>query len=241
MSKPRILLFDLETSHNIMAAFDLYSPNQFYNILQESYIISASWKWLGESRVYSNSVLNHPEIFKKSPNDDFGVVQKLHEVVSSADAVVGHYSDKFDCRKLNARVVYHGLSPLPPIVQMDTYKFAKAKFKFNCNKLDYLGQFLGIGRKISTEPGLWLRCLRGERGAIKQMVKYNRQDVVLLEKVFLKLRPFLPAKLDSKLFSTNAGTFCPDCGSENVQSRGKRYTKTRVIDRHQCIDCRRWF
>ena len=37
--KPVVIAWDIETTHNIIAAFDLYNPNPVSNILQEKYMI----------------------------------------------------------------------------------------------------------------------------------------------------------------------------------------------------------
>jgi hypothetical protein len=131
---------------------------------------------------------------------------------------------------------------LPPVATIDTKKVAKAKFYFNSNSLDYLGKYLGLGGKISTPKGLWLKILRGGPEAIKAiqtMVVYNKRDVTLLKDVFLKLRPYIPNYVNRELFG-NQG--CPRCGSKKVQSRGTYYAQTRTYRRWQCIGgCKGWF
>lgn len=239
MSKPRILLFDIETSHNVVAAFSLFSktPTPHTNVLKESYIICASWKLLGENKIESVSVLDAPDRFGQNPNDDYHVVITLHGVLSSVDAVVAHYGDEFDIKKLNSRIAYYGLSPLPNFIQIDTRKIAKKKFLFNSNKLDYLGRFLGVGRKIRTEPELWLRCLEGHVESIKRMVRYNKGDIVLLERVYKKLVPFVSSKVNHQLF--NSKEVCPSCGGK-VHFRGYAYTRANKYRRFQCIRCGHW-
>jgi hypothetical protein len=141
---------------------------------------------------------------------------------------------------LKTRILFHGLGVLPPIQSIDTYKIAKAHFMFNSNKLDYVGKLLGFGGKKSTPTGLWLDVLRGDRKAIKTMVEYNKRDVDLLEKVFLKLRPYMANHISNQLFG---GTGCPRCGSHKVQRRGLHRAISRVYQRWQCQaeKCGGWF
>jgi predicted RNA-binding Zn-ribbon protein involved in translation (DUF1610 family) len=209
------------------------------NILKERYVISVSWKWLDEKKVHSVSVLDNPKLFKKDPNNDLHVVSTFCNVLTTADVIVGHNSDSFDLRMLEGRALYHGLSPLPPITSIDTLKVAKRRFRFNCNRLDYIGQFLGLGKKIKTSNDLWLRVLRGDRAAIQEMVKYNKQDVVLLEKVFLKFRPYCDSYVNRQLLGATEG--CPRCGSKHIQSRGTHKAISRVYQRFQCQKCGGWF
>jgi uncharacterized protein YprB with RNaseH-like and TPR domain len=218
MAKPRVLYWDIETSLELVSVFDL-KYNDFIdpsNIYQERHLISAAWQWEGEEKVHSVSLLDFPSMFKKDPHNDKGVCEKLHEVLSSADCLVAHNGDSFDTKYVETRMLFHGLSPLPVIPSIDTYKIAKNRFKFNSNKLDYLGHYLGLGRKIQTTKGLWLGALKGDPKAIKEMVTYNKQDVVLLKKVFQKLQPFCQNHINRQLFGQTEG--CPRCGSKKVQS-----------------------
>jgi DNA polymerase III epsilon subunit-like protein len=235
--KPRIIAYDIETAHNIVASFSLwnkYGPIPFENIIQEGYIICASWMVLGEGGIQSVSVLDNLE---RPITDDYEVVAKLHEVLSNADAIVAHYGDEFDIKKINARLIYHGFTPLPSIIQIDTKKIAKKKFLLNSYKLDYIAQYLGVGKKMDTPKGLWLRCLRGDEDSIQQMVRYNRQDVVILVKVYKKLAPFVPPSMSYRAYTDR--DVCGNCGSK-VQYRGYAYTKTNKYKRFQCTKCGNW-
>lgn len=232
--KPRILYWDIETFPNIVMSWSLWvngglDPD---NIVQERSIICAAWKWQGEKQVH------HVSISPAHPIDDRKVVETLHKVISSADAIVHHNGDKFDIRWLRTRIAYHGLSPLPPLIQIDTKKIAKAAFYFNSNKLSYLAQFLGIGAKIKTEFGLWKQCLLGDKVALAKMVRYNKRDVRLLEKVYDVLVPHIPSRLNKRLFHN--GEVCQYCGSGNIQHRGYYYTRTKKYQRYQCNDCHTW-
>lgn len=240
MPEPRIVLYDLETSLQTVAVFQLKNQDWINpeNIITERYIISASWKDLGESRVHAVSVLDDPKRYAADPHDDFHVVNELHRLLSSADVVVAHNGDQFDQKYVNTRILYHGLPPLPPITSIDTCKVAKQRFLFNANRLDYLGAYLKVGRKKPTTSGLWLKVLNGSKSAIREMVEYNKQDVLLLERVFLKLRPYIQNHVNRELFGK---TGCPRCGSNHVQSRGVHRAISRVYQRFQCQKCGGWF
>lgn len=240
VKEPRILLYDIETSLQPVAVFGLQDNNYINpdNILSERHLVSMCWKWLGEKVVHSASLLDDNTRFNKDPHDDLYVTRKAHEILSQADVIVAHYGDLFDKKYIDTRIIYHNLSPLPPIASIDTKKVASNRFRFNSNKLNYLGKFLGLGEKIHTEPELWLDVLRGSKKAIRQMVEYNKQDVVLLEKVFKKLIPYMPNYVNRELFG---GTGCPRCGSRKIQSRGTHKAITKVYQRYQCQSCSGWF
>jgi len=231
--EPKVLIYDIETSFNILAAFQLLNlkPLPHDSILKERYIICASWKWLGEEDIHHISVND----FYNGYDDDVGVVETLHEVISSADVIIAHYGDRFDLPYVNTRSLFHGLDPLAPVPTIDTYKIAKRHFKFNSNRLDYLGKFLGVGGKIHTDQSLWLKCLLGDTSAIEDMVTYNIQDVKLLEEVYLKLRPYAPAIVNRALFKQS--NVCPSCGSSEFIKYGFKYNRTRVVQRYRCSGC----
>lgn len=240
MSSPRILLWDIETSLQTAAIFQLAHNDYIHpsNLLSERYIICAAWKWEGEDKVHSVSVLDDPKRYSKNPSDDFYVVEKLHDVLSDADVIIHHNGDSFDKRYLDTRILIHDLPTLPPIPSIDTCKVAKSKLYFNSNKLDYIGKVLKVGQKIHTTPGLWLRVLGGESKAIKEMLEYNKQDVLLLEKVYKKLRPYVSGHVNRELYG---GIGCPRCGSKKVQSRGYHKAITRTYRRWNCQKCSGWF
>lgn len=238
--EPRILFWDIETSLELVAVFDL-KYNDFIdpaNLVTERYVICASWKWAGEKTIHHVSVLDNPKLYAKEPANDRHVIETLHNVLSSADIIVAHNGDQFDTKYVETRILFHGLSPLPPIPSIDTCTTAKNRFKFNSNKLDYLGSFLNVGRKKPTTTGLWLRVLQGDVSAIREMVRYNIQDVALLERVFIKLRPYITNHLNRQLLGHNG---CPRCGSTKIQARGVHRAVTRLYHRFQCQSCGGWF
>jgi hypothetical protein len=242
--EPRILLYDLETSLQTVAVFQLGGNDwiQPSNILQERHIICAAWQWLGEDKIHAVSLLDDPARYAADPHDDRHVVEKLHEVMSQADVVVAHYGDSFDNKYVLTRILYHDMEPLPPLQTIDTKKIAKQRFYFNSNGLDYIGQYLKVGKKVPHGAGLWLDILKGGQkaiDAIKKMVVYNKGDVALLREVFLKLRPYIPNYINREMFG-HVG--CPRCGSAKVQSRGTYYALTRTYRRWQCQGtCKGWF
>ncbi len=208
----------------------------YQNIVEEWGLISAAWKWLGESEVH------HVAVDPSSPKDDRIVIQELHKVLSEADVVVAHYGDRFDLPKFKARAVFHGLQPIPNIRTVDTHKVASRVFRFTSNRLDYLGKFLGVGSKIKTSHELWVKVMAGDERALERMIRYNKQDVRLLEKVYLKLRPYMLNHPNESL-SIGGASCCPNCGSKKFQKRGMNYTRAAARQQYQCSreGCGAWF
>lgn len=235
-SKQKILIWDIESYPLVVTTWQLFEPRLDYgNIVEDWGLICGAWKWVGEKEVHAVAV--NP----RKPKDDKNVIHELHKVLSEADVIVAHYGDKFDLPKFNARAIFHGLPPIPPIQTIDTKKVAKKYFGFSSNRLDYLGQYLGLGKKLPTGYGLWLSVLAGNEKALAKMVRYNKQDVKLLEKVYLKLRPFMRNHPNENLHGPMS--CCPTCGSKQFQKRGLKYFKTTARQQYQCSnqECRAWF
>lgn len=238
--KSRVLFWDIETSLQPVAIFQLSHQDWIdpSSILQERYVICAGWKWEGENKIHTVSVLDDPKRYKKDPHDDYHVIKTLHQVLSEADVIIHHNGDSFDKRYVDTRILVHDLPALPPIASVDTYKVAKTRFYLNSNKLDYIGRLLGVGKKKKTSSGLWMRVLQGDPKAVEEMVRYNKQDVTLLEDVFLRLRPYIASHINRELFGDQG---CPRCGSRKIQSRGVHRAISRIYRRWNCQGCGGWF
>lgn len=214
----------------IVTAWGLWNQNLSHgNILRESLVVTAAWKWRGDPKVY------HVAINPAKPRSDRQVVKGLHRAILEADIVVAHNGDKFDIRKFNARAIYHKLAPLPKKHTIDTLKVAKKYFYFNSNRLDYLGKFLLGERKIKTSYDLWLEVMDGNVEAITKMVKYNKRDVVLLEKVYDRLAPYMQTGPNFAIFAE--AHVCSRCGSKRVKHSKWKYQLTTKRMQYLCLDC----
>lgn len=229
----KVILWDIETAPMIVTSWGLFKPYLSHdNILEDTSLLCAAWKTLDERTVHSIS------IDPAKPRNDKGVVKKLRDVLAEADVIVGHNGDKFDLKTFNARLAYYNLKPLPPRKTVDTLKVARKYFRFTSNRLDYLGEFLGVGRKIHTDYKLWLDILlRGDEAALAKMIAYNKQDVLLLERVYKKLRPHMTNHPNQRLCN---GEVCPICGEDSLQKRGFRLTQMSRAQAYQCQDCGGW-
>ena len=238
---PKICLLDIETSPLISYLWGTYQQNSL-KILEPSKIISVAWKYLGEDAVYCKSIQDYKG-YKKGQIEDKALIQEVWKVLDEADIVIAHHGDAFDIKKLNSRFVYHGMSAPSHYQTIDTKKSASRFFKFDSNSLNNLGEYLGEGKKVENGGfGLWLRCIAGDKQAWEDMKTYNVQDVVLLEKIYLRLRPFIANHPDLTLVSpTEKGSVkCSSCLSTDVSKRGFSHTKTGRKQRFQCNSCASW-
>jgi len=184
-------------------------------IIKERKIICICWKWEGDPKV-------HYLTWDKA-QDDKAMLIAFSKVAEEADEMVAHYGDFFDLPWFRGRAVIQGLPPLPTYKTVDTKAWASKYFYFNSNKLDYLGQVLGHGKKLHTEWELWEQVMNGSTQALAYMVRYCQQDVKLLEKVWHDLRFCVAPKTHAGVFSGLDKWTCPQCGTQHVHK-----TKTRV-------------
>ncbi len=235
MGEPKILLYDLETAPALGYVWGKWEQNVI-EFQQNGYILSFAYKWLGKEKVHTVAL---PDFRASSKIKDEFLALSLHVLFDEADVVIAHNGDNFDAKTANARFLANELLPPSPYKSVDTLKLARKHFRFPSNKLDDLGQYLGIGRKLPTKgKDTWLGCMEGDDKAWKIMKKYNAQDVVLLEKVYLRLRSWATTHPNLDSYKKNGS--CPVCQSDKIQRRGWNVTKTGRRERIHCQDCGAW-
>lgn len=234
--KLKILLLDIETAPKKAYVWGKWKQNIGSNqFISDWYMLSWRAKWLGEKTVFGDVVSGKESLAE----DDRRIMQSIWRLMNEADVIVAHNGDRFDIPSINTRFVLNGLTPPAPYKQVDTLKAAKSKFKFTSNKLDDLGKFLGVGRKIDTGGfELWEKCRNGDEKALSKMYKYNKQDVLLLEDVYIKLLPYIPHHPNHSVVKGDG--CCTRCGSSNIKLDGTFSTNVSTFDRYRCIDCGSW-
>jgi hypothetical protein len=233
-NQKRTLLYDIENTPLMSYNWGIYEQNAI-RVVQHWYILSFSWKWADEKQIHALALTDFPS-FKKNIRDDKPLVMELHKLMSQADEVIAHNGNRHDQKKSHTRMIFHGLTPPEPYNQIDTLTAARSKFAFSSNRLDDLGDYLGVGRKVRIHPETWEDCMNGDRKAFEKMKKYNKQDVALLERVYLKLRPWMANH--PNLAEQDGIDRCPRCGSTKLHSAG---FKTQVgglkYRKYQCQNC----
>lgn len=233
-TKPRILIYDIENTPTVVTTWGLWEQNAI-ETLEEWYILSYAYKWCGEKQTH---VVALPDFkgYKNNKKDDKALCESLHKLFEEADIVIAHNGDEHDQKKSNARFIYNGLTPPSPYKSIDTKKIAKKYFKFNSNSLNNLGTYFKLGNKVENSGiKLWRACMEGDMKAWNTMKKYNKQDVILLEKVYYKLLPWMTQHPNMGIM-IGERSVCPNCGSKHLQSRGIKYGKRSWY----CVDCRSW-
>lgn len=233
---PRILFFDLETAPSIVATFGRFKTNigQDQVLSEGNNILTASWKFLGDSNVVKRRVTSADAVLGYDGN----LVAELYEVFEQSDIVVAHNAARFDVPMFKARLLVNGMPPHKTVKVLDTLQMAK-HFRFPSNKLDSIAAYLELGRKIDTGGmNLWIQCMQGDNEALDQMLDYNAHDVVLLEQVYLKLRAFNSRTASLGQYYNDGEQHCPACGSTDLTETGHVvYTPVSAFEEMQCGAC----
>lgn len=184
----KFLFLDIETSPNICFSWSIGNKISLTpdNILTERAIICISYKWAHETSVHT---------LKWQEGNDKQLLEDFTKVLKEADYICGHNIDAFDIKHIFARCIRHGIPVERKYKSIDTLKLARRYFRFNSNKLNYLGQFLKLGEKIHTDYSLWKKIvLQNDPQAMIDMCLYCEQDVLLLEQVYKELHKYRKIK-----------------------------------------------
>jgi RNase_H superfamily len=227
---PKVVTIDIETSPNVVYAWGLWDQNiSISQIVDPTRVISFAAKWLdGKTEFYSEHHNTREEM-----------VLAAWRILNEADWVVTYNGISFDQKHLNREFVTAGLTPPSPYKSVDLLRTAKAQFKFPSNKLDWVAQVTGRGKKVKHDgQALWNAVLQGDAKAWKTMRTYNIHDVKLTEELFLYLLPWIKGLPNLSLWTGKVG--CYACGSEHLDSNGWHRAVSNTYERLLCQDCGAW-
>lgn len=232
----KILILDLETAPNVAYVWRFFKENVgAKQVLENTFIMSFAFKWLGDEKVYYFGADEYGEI---------NLVKALIEVLDVADIVIAHNATGFDLPTIQGRALVHGLNPPSPYKVVDTLTAAKYEFNFPSNSLEYLSNILGVEKKDDHKnfPGflLWSECLKNNPDAWAELKTYNIQDVEVLEQVYLRMRPYIRRHPNVAVTEEDDRPRCPKCGGVHIQLRGFTTTNTGKYRKFQCNDCGSW-
>lgn len=235
----KILLFDIETAPSMAYVWNMWNENTNRDkLIKDGYIICYAAKWLGSDNIMIDA-LPFYEDYNSNREYDYNVVNSLYNLIDEADVVIAHNGDRFDIPMLKTRLLFHGFKPFSHTKQIDTLKIAKSTFKFPSNRLDSIGDYLKIGRKVEHSGfSLWAKCLDGDLKAWDKMIEYNEGDVELLEKIYLQMRSW--DKRHPNISVMMNGQRCNVCGSDDLIQRNYTWTNLSVFESYQCQKCGHW-
>lgn len=228
MDEPKILFLDIETKPAVVASFGIRDQHIGHKqILKDGGTICVGVMWRGK----------RPAVYSDWQHGHKPMLEAVHAMLCEADAVATYNGASFDIPKLQGEFLLAGMTPAPPLTQIDIYRSVR-KLGFISNKLDYIAPLLGVGGKVKHEGlQLWLDVMDGCPKAQRKMAKYCAGDVLLTERVYNKVRAFVA---DHPHMGIVKHDDCGACGSSRMQARGFRRTKASLIQRLECQACGSW-
>lgn len=213
--KPRVLIYDIETSR--VRADLWWSGKQYINgndLISEAKIITIAWKWLGEDNVYCTT-------WDKNKSDKELVLDFLKEY-NSADMVIGYNNDRFDNKFINTRAMKYGFNVNTHVKSFDIMKQSKRLFRLPSYSMNYLAKFMNVATKLQHSGlDMWNAIQYGKKKeakkAMKLMVKYNVQDIIVTEQVYLGVRKYMKSPIHLGALIGKGKTSCPCCGSTDAK------------------------
>lgn len=235
-NQPKCLVLDIETRPMEAYVWGRRDVNIGLDMLTHDWEIMAwSAKWLGDKEVYYRDVRNC--------KTDLEILAPLWELLDKADILITQNGQSFDARKINARMIHHGMRPPSPYRHLDTYRIAKRVGDFTSNSLEYLTDKLNTRYKKLKHgkfPGmsLWKECIKGNNKAWDEMKRYNINDTLCTEELYTKLRAWVPSTMPNVHYVQNIAVSCRVCGeSDRMRRKGIEMRQKGPIQKYQCQKC----
>lgn len=228
----RVLFIDIETAPATARIWGLrtrYVP--ISQVVDRGRTLCFAARWEGQKRgVFASEwTMPHAEM-----------IRLAYALLNAADVVIHYNGKKFDIPVLNREFAALGLPPPENYKQIDLFQVVRSNFRYLSNSMNSVAQELGLNLKMEHKGmGLWEDVLAGKREARSDMRKYNEQDIVVLEDMYYRLRPWIRNHPNRALFMENVEEpTCPSCGSTHVQKRGvERPAGLNAYQRYKCMDC----
>lgn len=228
----KTLAIDIETAPNLAHVWGLWNQNVgLSQLIEPTEMLCFAAKWLGSKTI---------KFYSQHHDGHSAMVERAHELLDEADAVLHYNGKRFDVPHLNREFLALGLAPPSPYRQIDLLATVKKQFNFPSNKLDHVSRALGLPGKVGHEGHtLWIKCMAGDPKAWARMKRYNKQDVALLEDLYDQLKPWIKGHPHVGLIDGTGADSCL-CGSTNLERRGYAYTAVSQFQQYRCRDCGRW-
>jgi DNA polymerase elongation subunit (family B) len=228
----RVLTLDIESKPMTVYAWGIWDQNIGINqIVDHGGMMCFAAKWLGDKEV----------MFYSEHKDGYqAMVEAAHRLLSEADIVITYNGDRYDVKKLNNAFMLLGMNPPKPFKSIDLIKTNKNRFDLPSRKLDYLVQQSRVGAKVKHQGfDLWIDCIAGDPKAWATMEKYNRGDVLITEKAYLRLLPWITNAPHHGMFTGDEHS-CPYCGSTKLKRDGITHTNVTSYRLYSCTNCKGW-
>lgn len=231
MSEPRILCFDLENTAMLSYHWGRWGQNiRPLQTVEESRVLCFGAKWVGGKYTFKAEYEHGRQ----------EMLETISELLTEADAVVSWNGRRHDSKKIRTEFILEGMDPPKEWQELDLMAVAKKQFAFSSNSLDHVSQQLGVGQKVKHEGFFDIipKVQNGDEKARRDFAKYQKQDVLLLEKLYDRMFPWIPASMHPNMAIGTDN--CVFCGSDDLEKRGFARKPTGVYQQYFCRNCKHW-
>ena len=228
VSNRKRLFYDIETS---FCEGHFWRPGYGVNILPHqiikyAQIISISWKWEGDEEVHNLD-------WGINKQCDKSLIKKFIKELDRADEIVAHNGDRFDIKWIRTRALFHGIPMRDTYTMIDTLKLVKKYLSLPSNTLAECAKYFKLPNKRDAGGiDTWMNIIfHKDKEAMKHMHFYCDGDVITLEALFNKLKPYIRNKSNYTVLKGGDKYDCPECGSSNV-GINKTYTTAAGTIQH---------
>ena len=233
MSKPKILIYDIETTPLQAWVWrpgkQVVRSNQLVEGKSRTDIICLSYEYLHSNDKGTLDWGYEEQNSKK-------LVKEFTEICEDADLIIGKNNKRFDDKHLNTQRLWHGLSGSPHILKKvdDLETQMRKHFFLPSYGLDYFSAELGFGGKTKMEFSDWIHIVEktpveGEK-AFKKMKKYCAKDVHDTKLIWLHCEKHFEPKYNYSAVLNEL--VCKVCGSDKIRKNGTRVEANGVTFQH---------
>jgi hypothetical protein len=236
----RILILDVERLDGITQQHwwdrgDLKNRYVHYEtVLRQPRTTIVCAKWYGE-----------PDVIQLAEWDAGGrkkFLRNVHNLLSQADIVVGHYIDNADIPWLKGDLhIEGGLPPLPPFKTVDTCKVLRQQFKSGApfKSLDAFCQIVGISAKTDKyNPRAMERAVTEKSQEDRdRLVAYCVGDVLATQGLYDYLRPHIKNHPAMFVDGKDKLTVCNRCGHDTEVIPRRYVASVLTYTMRRCTKC----
>jgi hypothetical protein len=225
----KVLYIDIETAPATAYVWGMFKQNiGVKQLIRPPRVMCFAAKWRGKKKM---------EFSAEWGAGQLEMIEHAWRLLDEADVVVHYNGITFDVPHLNGEFATRSIIPPAPFQQLDMLRVIRKNFRFISNKLAHTSVQFGFDGKIDTDFDLWTGCMDGDPAAQRKMMRYNKQDVVLLEELHTELLPWCGNQANMQMFEGGVIDGCPKCGSLRLQRNGFAYTTVSKFQRWRCMDC----
>lgn len=159
--------------------------------LKANFGLMLSWALKIKDGPLLHSVIKRREVINKDRLDR-GIIKELLKALNEVDVLVTYNGTLFDLPFLRTRCLIHGLG-FPGYGEkkhIDVYFQVKSRLSLHRKSLDAACEALNIAGKTPIKPKVWFEAQLGYKDALKNVLHHNDADVIILEHLFERLKPF---------------------------------------------------